>query len=124
MRTLYRARCQQCPYPRVIFNPKDQVCRGFVPKVLDSRSFLAGKNVGGLTWRTLRWAKSEALTLLYDESAASLLGLALKMVKNEADAEEVILEVYEQVWRTAHSFDPARASVWRWLTVLVREPGC
>jgi RNA polymerase sigma-70 factor (ECF subfamily) len=75
------------------------------------RSYLASIALG----------KSEALTLLYDESAAALLGLALKMVKNEADAEEVILDVYEQVWRTARSFDPARASVWRWLTVLVKS---
>ena len=64
---------------------------------------------------------SESLTLLYDESASSLLGLALRMMKNKADAEEIILDVFEQVWRTARSFDPGRGSVWRWLTVLVRS---
>ena len=32
-----------------------------------------------------------------------------------------MLDVFEQVWRTAHSFDPTRGSVWRWLTVLVRS---
>jgi RNA polymerase sigma-70 factor (ECF subfamily) len=65
--------------------------------------------------------KSESLTFLYDESASSLLALALRVMKNQADAEEIILDVFEQVWRTAHSFDPARGSVWRWLTVLVRS---
>ena len=65
--------------------------------------------------------KAEALSLLYDESAASLLGLALRIMKNQADAEEIMLEVFEQVWRTAHSFNPTRGSVWRWLTVLVRS---
>jgi RNA polymerase sigma-70 factor, ECF subfamily len=75
------------------------------------RSYVAGISQG----------KAESLTLLYDESAASLLGLALRIVKNAADAEEIVLEVYEQVWRTAHSFDPLRASVWRWLSILIKS---
>ena len=65
--------------------------------------------------------KAESLSLLYDESAPSLLGLALRIMKNQADAEEIMLDVFEQVWRTAHSFDPTRGSVWRWLAVLVRS---
>src|SRR5271165_67698 len=48
---------------------------------------------------------SQSLASLYDECAASLLGLALRMTKNEADAEEIILDVFEQVWRTAKNFD-------------------
>jgi RNA polymerase sigma-70 factor (ECF subfamily) len=64
---------------------------------------------------------SNALTQLYDEGAATLLGLALRMMREKADAEEIILDVFEQVWRTAHSFDPSRGSVWRWLTLLVRS---
>jgi len=64
---------------------------------------------------------AQALALLYDESASALLGLALRMVKNKADAEEILLDVFEQVWRTAGSFDATRGSAWRWLTVLVRS---
>jgi RNA polymerase sigma-70 factor (ECF subfamily) len=76
-------------------------------------------------WRTylMDMARGDANSLarLYDECAAALLGLALRMIKNKADAEEIILDVFVQVWRTAHSFDPARGSVWRWLTLLVRS---
>jgi len=75
------------------------------------RAYIAGTTGGN----------PEALALLYDESAAALLGLAVKMTKNKADAEEVILDVFEQVWRTAGHFDPTRGSAWRWLTVLVRS---
>jgi RNA polymerase sigma-70 factor (ECF subfamily) len=64
---------------------------------------------------------SECLRLLYDESAPLLLGLACRMMKNTADAEEIILDVLEQVWRSARSFDPERGSAWRWLTLLVRS---
>jgi len=31
------------------------------------------------------------------------------------------LEVFEQVWRRARTFDPARSGAWRWLTVLARS---
>jgi RNA polymerase sigma-70 factor (ECF subfamily) len=43
------------------------------------------------------------------------------MMKNKADAEEIILDVFEQVWRTAHRFDSARGSVWGWLMVMARS---
>ena len=65
--------------------------------------------------------QAESLALLYDESAPALLGLALKMMKNSADAEEIIVDVFEQVWRTAQSFDATRGSAWRWLSILVRS---
>ena len=64
---------------------------------------------------------SQSLAQLYEECAAALFGLALKTMKNEADAEEIILEVFEQVWRTAPSFDAARGSVWRWLVMMLRS---
>jgi len=76
-------------------------------------------------WRgyleTIAKGDSQALARLYDECAASLLGLALRMIRNQADAEEIILDVFGQVWRTAHTFDSDRGSVWRWLTLLVRS---
>ena len=50
-----------------------------------------------------------------------LHGLSLRILGNAADAEEVLMDVFEQVWRKAHTFDPARASVWSWLVVLTRS---
>lgn len=64
---------------------------------------------------------AQALASLYDEASGVLYGFALRILGNAADAEEVLLEVFEQVWRTARSFDPARSSVWRWLTLLTRS---
>ncbi len=80
--------------------------------------------------RDLRWRNwisevasgdSQALARLYDDSSSTLYGLALRIMKNDADAEEVILEVYEKVWRTASTFDPVRGSASRWLTLLTRS---
>lgn len=64
---------------------------------------------------------SDALARLYDTSAPLLFTLALRILGNAADAEEVLLDTFEQVWRTARTFDPARGSVWQWLALLTRS---
>jgi RNA polymerase sigma-70 factor (ECF subfamily) len=63
----------------------------------------------------------DALARLYDTSAPLLFTLALRILGNAADAEEVLLDTFEQVWRTARSFDPTRGSVWQWLVLLTRS---
>jgi RNA polymerase sigma-70 factor (ECF subfamily) len=48
-------------------------------------------------------------------------GTALRVLRNEADAEEVTSDVYSQVWRNATTFDGTRGSVNAWLTMLARS---
>jgi RNA polymerase sigma-70 factor, ECF subfamily len=64
---------------------------------------------------------TSALARLYDESSPALYGLALRILRNKADAEEILLDVLEQVWRTAASFESARGSVFGWLALLTRS---
>ena len=76
-------------------------------------------------WRAhldgIRLRNSESLARLYDETSAILYGLALRVLNDPADAEEVILDVYQQVWKSTDTFDASRGSVWGWLTVLTRS---
>lgn len=76
-------------------------------------------------WRVhldgIRLGNSESLARLYDETSAILYGLALRVLNDPADAEEVILDVYQQVWKSTHTFDASRGSVWGWLTVLTHS---
>lgn len=62
-----------------------------------------------------------ALASLYDESGALLYRLALRMVGNSADAEEVVLEVFSHVWRSSASWDGARGTASMWLIMLCRS---
>jgi RNA polymerase sigma-70 factor (ECF subfamily) len=62
-----------------------------------------------------------ALTALYDAWAPPLLAVAARMLGNRADAEEVLLDAFVQVWREPGRFDAARGSLRAWLTVLVRS---
>lgn len=64
---------------------------------------------------------SEALANLYDETSSQLYGLALRLLRNPLDAEEAVLDVYQQVWRSVHSFKSTRGTVWAWLIVLTRS---
>lgn len=62
-----------------------------------------------------------AVAELYDRYAGMLLGLARKVVKDPADAEEVLQETFLHVWNRARSYDPARSSVATWLVLITRS---
>jgi RNA polymerase sigma-70 factor (ECF subfamily) len=76
-------------------------------------------------WRTyvggIRARDSEALAQLYDETSGILYSFAVRMLNDAADAEEVVLDVYQQVWKSIDTFDASRGSVLAWLTVLTRS---
>ena len=58
---------------------------------------------------------------LYKETRTLVYGVALRMLPSEADAEEVTLDVYTQVWRTAPGFNSVRGSVAAWLVTITRS---
>jgi RNA polymerase sigma-70 factor, ECF subfamily len=57
----------------------------------------------------------EAFGRLYDETNRPVFGLVLRIVANPADAEEVTVDVYSQLWRQASRFDPARGAPLGWI---------
>jgi RNA polymerase sigma-70 factor (ECF subfamily) len=61
-----------------------------------------------------------ALAELYDRHSGVAFGLARAIVRDSADAEEVVADCFAQMWRTAPSFDPSRGSVAAWVTTIVR----
>lgn len=63
----------------------------------------------------------EALSELYDQTSPLVYGLALRILHNSADAEEVTLDVFTQVWRSARNYDGRRGSVTAWLATLTRS---
>jgi len=65
--------------------------------------------------------RPEALAELYDRFAPTLLALARRVLDNHADAEEVLQEVFIQVWNRGERYDPARSSVSTWLVLIARS---
>lgn len=64
---------------------------------------------------------SAALSSLYDESSGLTFALALRILRNHADAEEVVLDSFHQVWRRASQFAADRGSAQTWLLTIVRN---
>ena len=63
----------------------------------------------------------EALSCLYDRYRAVVFSLALRILRDRAEAEEVLTDVFFQAWRSAPGFDPLRGSVSSWLMNLGRS---
>lgn len=77
------------------------------------------------TWRAyvqrIAAADQAALAALYDATNRLIYGMALRILGNPADAEEVTLDIYTQVWRSASNFDERRGSVVAWLMTMARS---
>lgn len=63
----------------------------------------------------------QAFELLYQRTAAKLLGVATRICWDRGQAEEAVQESYLTIWRRAASFDPARGSAMAWLQTLTRN---
>jgi RNA polymerase sigma-70 factor (ECF subfamily) len=57
----------------------------------------------------------DAFGQLYDAYAGLAFGLIRRVLREKEAAEEVLQEVFWQVWREAGTFDPARGSAEAWL---------
>ena len=62
-----------------------------------------------------------ALAALYDRYASILLGLLMRILHSRPEAEDVLQEVFLQVWRRAEHFDEARGRGFTWLVTLARS---
>jgi len=63
----------------------------------------------------------QALATLYDQSSQLVYTIALRILGNEADSSEVVVDVYRQVWQAALQFDESRGSAAAWLAILARS---
>ncbi|HEX5259275.1 MAG TPA: sigma-70 family RNA polymerase sigma factor [Sphingomicrobium sp.] len=63
----------------------------------------------------------DAFATLYARSSAKLYGICLRLLGSEAEAQDVLQEVYVTVWQKAERFDSTRASPITWLAVLARN---
>ncbi len=65
--------------------------------------------------------EESAAARLYDRHSAVMYGLALRLVGEAADADEVLMDAFAQAWRDAVRYDTSRGSVVGWLTTIARS---
>ena len=62
-----------------------------------------------------------ALAEFYDQTAPGLFAFALRMLNHAQDAEEVIQDVFVQVWTKARTFDPTIGLPFSWVVGIARN---
>jgi RNA polymerase sigma-70 factor (ECF subfamily) len=62
-----------------------------------------------------------AFRRLYEASSAKLFGVALRILRREDWAEEVLQECYVSIWTHAPEYRPALAAPMTWMTSIVRN---
>ena len=65
--------------------------------------------------------QQEALDQLYEKYQAVVYHLAFRILNSRESAEEVVHDVFWQVWREAGRYDAQRGSVGAWLATLARS---
>ena len=63
----------------------------------------------------------KALDILYERFSKALYGAILCIVKRKEDAEEVLCEIFLQVWDKAPSYDLSRGALYTWLLSMARN---
>ncbi|HSE32000.1 MAG TPA: sigma-70 family RNA polymerase sigma factor [Pyrinomonadaceae bacterium] len=63
----------------------------------------------------------QALAELYDNYRVILFGLLVRILNSREEAEDVLQEVFLQVWRRARDFDETRGKPFTWLVTLARS---
>ncbi len=63
-------------------------------------------------------ADQSALGELFDRVSGRVYAVAMRVLANAHDAEEVVADVFHQVWNRAAQYNAERGSVTRWLLVI------
>lgn len=71
--------------------------------------------------KRLNAGEQRAMGELWGRYAGLLFSQALRVLHNPAEAEDVVVEVFSEVWRRAGGYHPERARPAAWLVTLVRR---
>jgi RNA polymerase sigma-70 factor (ECF subfamily) len=73
------------------------------------------------TVTALKSGDQGAMAVLYDRYASVVYAVALRVLGEAGAAEDVLQEVFLQLWRNPGAFDAARGSLGAWLAVITRN---
>lgn len=69
----------------------------------------------------LRAGDQLALSELYDRYSSVVYGVALRILQDTGAAEDLLQDIFLQLWRKPDAFDSSRGSLGAWLSVIARH---
>ena len=63
----------------------------------------------------------QAFASLYDRYSSTLFGFLLRILSSRTEAEDVLQEVFLQVWQQASNYDDTRGRPFTWLVLITRS---
>jgi len=79
-----------------------------------------GMNDGALV-AAIRNGNQEAMAELYDRYSSVVYAVALRVLGDTSAAEDVLQEIFMQLWRKPGAFDASRGNLAPWLAVITRN---
>jgi RNA polymerase sigma-70 factor (ECF subfamily) len=80
-----------------------------------------GNGTDGALLSALRSGDESAMAALYDRYSSIVYSVALRVLTDTAAAEDVLQEVFMQLWRNPGRFDANRGALAPWLAVIARN---
>jgi len=62
-----------------------------------------------------------ALSKLHAQAERYVTTIVAQVVRNEAETEEVVNDVFQQVWKLAKHYDPVRCNAHSWIAMMARS---
>ena len=70
---------------------------------------------------SLAAGNTDVLVRLYDRHADALFGIARRILRNRQDAEDLLHDVFVEMWEKASQYDAGRGSLRSWLVLRMRS---
>ncbi len=71
--------------------------------------------------RGIQTEKADALASLYDRYSSVLKALIMRIIHNEAEADDLLQEIYMEIWRHAANYSPEKGKPLGWMVTLARR---
>ena len=69
----------------------------------------------------LQQQNEKAFSYLYDNYSAALLGIIYSIVSEKESANDVLQEVFVNIWRKINSYDPVKGRLFTWMLNIARN---